>query len=56
MDIFELAKKAKKREIDEDNNEELKKRIGRLERKVSREKLALKKRKRRLKKPLETCI
>ena len=41
MDIFELAKKAKKREIDEDNNEELKKRIGRLERKVSREKLAL---------------
>ena len=41
MDIFELAKKAKKRETDEDNNEELKKRIGRLERKVSREKLAL---------------
>ena len=41
MDIFELAKKAKKRETDQDNNEELKKRIGRLERKVSREKLAL---------------
>lgn len=35
MDIFELAKKAKKVEIDEDSNEELKKRIGRLERKVS---------------------
>ena len=41
MDIFELAKKAKKKEIDEDSNEELKKRIGRLERKVSREKSAL---------------
>ncbi|MGB0487783.1 MAG: hypothetical protein ACPGNS_05015 [Candidatus Poseidoniaceae archaeon] len=41
MDIFELAKKAKKVEIDEDSNEELKKRIGRLERKVSREKSAL---------------
>ena len=41
MDIFELAKKAKKKQIDEDSNEELKKRIGRLERKVSREKSAL---------------
>lgn len=41
MDIFELAKKAKKKEIDEDSNEELKKRIGRLERKVSRGKSAL---------------
>ena len=41
MDIFELAKKAKKVEIDEDSNEELKKRIGRLERKVSRGKSAL---------------
>ena len=41
MDIFELAKKAKEKEIDEDSNEELMKRIGRLERKVSREKSAL---------------
>ena len=41
MDIFELAKKAKKKEIDEDSNEELKKRIGRLERKLFREKSAL---------------
>ena len=41
MDIFELAKKAKKKEIDEDSNEELKKRISRLERKLSREKSAL---------------
>ena len=41
MDIFELAKKAKKEEIDVDSNEELKKRIGRLERKLFREKSAL---------------
>ena len=41
MDIFELAKKAKKKEIDVDSNEELKKRIGRLERKLFREKSAL---------------
>ena len=41
MDIFELAKKAKKKEIDVDRNEELKKRIGRLERKLFREKSAL---------------
>ena len=42
MDIFELAKKkAKKKEIDEDSNEELRERIARLERKVSREKSAL---------------
>ena len=41
MDIFELAKKAKKKEVDEDSNEELKKRISRLERKLSREKSAL---------------
>lgn len=41
MDIFELAKKTKKKEIDEDSNEELRKRIARLERKVSREKSAL---------------
>ena len=41
MDIFELAKKAKNKEIDVDSNEELKKRIGRLERKLFREKSAL---------------
>ena len=41
MDIFELAKKVKSKEIDVDSNEELKKRIGRLERKLFREKSAL---------------
>ena len=56
MDIFELAKKAKKKEIDEDSNEELRERIARLERKVSRENQLCKKRKRRLKKPHATCI
>lgn len=41
MDIFELAKKAKKKESDEDQQTSLEKRIGRLERKYNREKLAL---------------
>ncbi len=40
MDIFDLAKKAKANKPESDPNKELENKIGRLERKINREKLA----------------